>query len=88
MRKRREILDILCKLKLYEYFSYFRDKVVLEEKDYTDGWSQKEFTLRNIIHENSHMWFGNSVTFKWWSYVWMQEGFARFYEFFIGHKVC
>ncbi|XP_034485022.1 membrane alanyl aminopeptidase-like [Drosophila innubila] len=65
----------------------FKDKVVLEEKGYTDGWSQKEFTIRNIVHENSHMWFGNSVTFKWWSYVWMQEGFARFYEFFMGHKL-
>ncbi|KAL7727956.1 hypothetical protein ACLKA6_019515 [Drosophila palustris] len=65
----------------------FKERVVLEQKGYTDGWAQKEFTIRNIVHENSHMWFGNSVTFKWWSYVWMQEGFARFYEFLIGHKL-
>ncbi|KAH8417484.1 hypothetical protein KR222_000995, partial [Zaprionus bogoriensis] len=65
----------------------FKDKVLLEQEGYTDGWTQKEFTIRNIIHENSHMWFGNSVTFKWWSYVWMHEGFARFYEFFMGHQL-
>ncbi|XP_034112596.2 aminopeptidase N-like [Drosophila albomicans] len=65
----------------------FKDKVVLEEEGYTDGWNQKEFTIRNIIHENAHMWFGNSVTLKWWSYVWMQEGFARFYEFFLGNEL-
>ncbi|KAH8312686.1 hypothetical protein KR044_012172, partial [Drosophila immigrans] len=65
----------------------FKDKVVLEQEGYTDGWMQKEFTIRNIIHENAHMWFGNSVTLKWWSYVWMQEGFARFYEFFVGNEL-
>ncbi|KAH8359934.1 hypothetical protein KR093_009586, partial [Drosophila rubida] len=65
----------------------FKDKVVLEQVGYTDGWIQKEFTIRNIIHENAHMWFGNSVTLKWWSYVWMQEGFARFYEFFVGNEL-
>ncbi|EDV92816.1 membrane alanyl aminopeptidase [Drosophila grimshawi] len=65
----------------------FKDKVVLEEPGYTDGWAQKEFTIRNIVHENAHMWFGNSVTIAWWGFFWMQEGLARYYEFFIGHEL-
>ncbi|XP_017846843.1 aminopeptidase N-like [Drosophila busckii] len=65
----------------------FKDKVLLEHAGYTDGWLQKEFTIRNIVHENSHMWFGNSVTFSWWSYVWMNEGFARYLEFLIGNEL-
>ncbi|XP_032593610.1 membrane alanyl aminopeptidase-like [Drosophila grimshawi] len=64
-----------------------KDQVVLEQPGYTDGWTQKEFTIRNIIHENAYMWFGNSVTIKWWGFLWMQEGFARYYEFFMGHQL-
>ncbi|TDG38716.1 hypothetical protein AWZ03_014862, partial [Drosophila navojoa] len=65
----------------------FKDKVLLEQPGVTDGWAQKEFTIRNIVHENAHMWFGNSVTCKWWSSIWLHEGFARYYEFFMGHKL-
>ncbi|XP_030573301.1 membrane alanyl aminopeptidase-like [Drosophila novamexicana] len=65
----------------------FKDKVVLEEPGVTDGWTQKEFTIRNIVHENAHMWLGNSVTCKWWSYIWLHEGFARYYEFFMGQEL-
>lgn len=40
-----------------------------------------------LAHEICHMWFGNLVTFEWWGYFWLNEAFARYYQFFLSHKV-
>lgn len=40
-----------------------------------------------LAHEICHMWFGNLVTFEWWGYFWLNEAFARYYQFYLAHEV-
>jgi aminopeptidase N len=33
-----------------------------------------------IAHETAHQWFGDAVTEREWSHLWLSEGFATFFE--------
>ncbi|KAK2586530.1 hypothetical protein KPH14_011422 [Odynerus spinipes] len=39
----------------------------------------KQGFARIASHEVAHQWFGNLVTPKWWSDVWLKEGFSSFF---------
>jgi aminopeptidase N len=48
---------------------------------YADGGFRKGGTpAATIAHETAHQWFGDAVTEREWSNLWLSEGFATYFE--------
>lgn len=64
----------------------YRERVLLYEEGSTTLSAQQNIA-RIVAHEQAHMWFGDLVTCEWWSYTWLNEGFATYFQYFTIHNV-
>ncbi|KPJ05974.1 Membrane alanyl aminopeptidase [Papilio machaon] len=62
-------------------FVSYRELRLLYEEGETNALDMESIATITA-HELAHKWFGNLVTCRWWDNVWINEGFASYFEYF------
>lgn len=65
--------------------TYRENRLLYDESSSSDAAQQGVASV--IVHELTHMWFGNMITPEWWSYLWLSEAFARYFQYFATAQV-
>ncbi|XP_023311613.1 aminopeptidase N-like [Anoplophora glabripennis] len=65
--------------------TYREASLLWDEKESSNRYNQRVTTV--IAHEFAHLWFGDLVTCNWWSEIFLNEGFATYFEYHIANEV-
>ncbi|XP_055532864.1 aminopeptidase N-like [Wyeomyia smithii] len=60
----------------------YRESAILFDPE-SHGVSRQVSVVEIVGHEYTHQFFGNLLAPKWWSYLWLNEGFAQLYQYYL-----
>ncbi|KAL6254854.1 hypothetical protein P5V15_014193 [Pogonomyrmex californicus] len=64
----------------------YRETAMLYDEKESSAVDQQWMAI-TVAHELTHMWFGNLITPEWWSYLWLSEAFATYFEYHVTAEI-